>query len=431
MINNTAEFTRMELASTVIFFCAVIHTFFAGFFKKLSHKYENHKIKSAICHILSEIELIFVIWACLFIIAMIILQGFHNSLNYLTNLRFTEPFFVLTLMMVTGTKPIIHIANSVSENIASILCEKFKLSKGIILYFICLSFIPILGSLISEPAAMTIAALMLNQHFFSKNLSQKFKYATIAVLFVNISVGGALTSFAAPPILMVTNAWNWNTAFVFNMFGIKSIIIVLINTLFLTVVFYKNLSLQYIEHSNIKKEEIIPLHISLIHILLLAGIIIYSHYISALIIILAVFFTLIKINKSFLKPLMIKQSIMVCGFLASLVIMGSYQSWWLKPLLLSMDSLNVFFGAAALTAFTDNAAITYLASLIHGLNADFKYSIVSGAIAGGGLTIIANAPNPIGASILQSNFKSGIIKPLKLLLYALMPTLVCLLVFSF
>jgi len=77
------------------------------------------------------------------------------------------------------------------------------------------------------------------------------------------------------------------------------------------------------------------------------------------------------------------------------VVLGGQQQWWLDPLLRGMSADTVYFGATALTALTDNAALTYLASLVEGLSDDFKYSVVA-ARDGGGLTVIANAPIPPG-----------------------------------
>ncbi|MFM2344416.1 MAG: hypothetical protein RLZZ210_1027 [Pseudomonadota bacterium] len=430
------SYTLLQFTSSIIFIIAIVHTFCAGFFKKLAHKYENNininhsnKYKYKLFHVLSEVELIFVLWAIVLILFMLVNEGFKSTLSYIHGLRFIEPFFVLILMLVTGTKPIMYVTNIVSAYVSNYLYKVIKLAKGISLYFICLALIPILGSLISEPAAMTISALMLNQHFFSKNLSQSFKYTSLAVLFVNISIGGALTSFAAPPILMVAHAWNWNTFYIFDTFGLKAILAVLINTFIAIGLFYNNLAKQQLEHSSIKKEDKIHKNIILIHIIILSCVIIFAHNLIALALILLGFIAFINVYKDCPKPMMINQSIMVFGFLASLVIIGGQQAWWLQPLLLNMTSMQIFFGASVLTAVTDNAAITYLASLVSGLSEDFKYSIVAGAISGGGLTVIANAPNPIGASILQSNFKANIIKPSLLLLYALVPTLVCIFVF--
>jgi Na+/H+ antiporter NhaD/arsenite permease-like protein len=118
-------------------------------------------------------------------------------------------------------------------------------------------------------------------------------------------------------------------------------------------------------------------------------------------------------------------------FLAGLVVLGGQQQWWLKHVLLNMDSTSVFFAAIVLTAFTDNAALTYLGSVVEGLSEGFKYSLVAGAVAGGGLTIIANAPNPGGVAILRRYFKNQTVQPLSLLLAALPPTIVAALAFRY
>ena len=122
--------------------------------------------------------------------------------------------------------------------------------------------------------------------------------------------------------------------------------------------------------------------------------------------------------------IILREAMLVAFFLAGLVVLGGMQRWWLEPVLTRMDAQAVFFGAIGLTAITDNAALTYLASLVPGLSADFKYAIVAGAVTGGGLTVIANAPNPAGFAILREHFEDGAIKPLGLLAGAALPTLV-------
>jgi Na+/H+ antiporter NhaD/arsenite permease-like protein len=94
-----------------------------------------------------------------------------------------------------------------------------------------------------------------------------------------------------------------------------------------------------------------------------------------------------------------------------------------------MDSTTVYFGATALTAVTDNAALTYLGSLVEGLSDEFKYALVAGAVTGGGLTVIANAPNPAGFAILRGNFEDNTIHPVGLLLAAIPPTLMAIVAF--
>jgi predicted cation transporter len=127
--------------------------------------------------------------------------------------------------------------------------------------------------------------------------------------------------------------------------------------------------------------------------------------------------------------LMLREGLMVAFFLAGLVVLGGQQQWWLGPLLKSMDATSVYFGATALTAVTDNAALTYLASTVGGLSEEFKYAVVAGAVTGGGLTVIANAPNPAGFAILRGKFTDQAIHPLGLLAAALLPT--CVAIVSF
>ena len=130
------------------------------------------------------------------------------------------------------------------------------------------------------------------------------------------------------------------------------------------------------------------------------------------------------------SPLILREALLVSFFLAGLVVLGGLQQWWLEPVLLGLSADAVFYGATALTALTDNAALTYLGSLVPGLSDEFKVALVAGAVTGGGLTLIANAPNPAGVAILRNKFPEGVIHPLGLLLAALPPTAIAALIFQ-
>jgi predicted cation transporter len=121
---------------------------------------------------------------------------------------------------------------------------------------------------------------------------------------------------------------------------------------------------------------------------------------------------------------------MVGFFLGGLVVLGGVQAWWLQPLLQRLSDLGLYLGATGLTAITDNAALTYLGSLVD-LTDSAKYSLVAGAVSGGGLTVIANAPNPAGYGILKDSFTDGTISPVGLFLAALIPTIIVMLCFLF
>ena len=127
--------------------------------------------------------------------------------------------------------------------------------------------------------------------------------------------------------------------------------------------------------------------------------------------------------------LMLREGLMVAFFLAGLVVLGGQQAWWLQAALSGMSESALFYGATALTAITDNAALTYLGSMVEGVSDEFKYALVAGAVAGGGLTVIANAPNPAGFAILKDSFDDQAINPFRLFAAALPPTLVAVLCF--
>jgi len=116
---------------------------------------------------------------------------------------------------------------------------------------------------------------------------------------------------------------------------------------------------------------------------------------------------------------------MVGLFLAGLVTHGGLQGWWVAPVLSRLDEWPLFFSSLLLSTFNDNASITFLASMVPTMmeSPTLQQAIVAGAITGGGLTVIANAPNPAGQVLLARFFKEGI-SPIRLFLGALPPTLV-------
>jgi Na+/H+ antiporter NhaD/arsenite permease-like protein len=110
-------------------------------------------------------------------------------------------------------------------------------------------------------------------------------------------------------------------------------------------------------------------------------------------------------------------------FLGGLVVHGGLQGWWLGPIITSLTEWPLFIGSTFLTSFNDNAAITFLASQVEGLGPQLKYAVLAGAVTGGGLTVIANAPNPAGQALLGRFFGDGV-SPMKLAVGALIPTVI-------
>ncbi|MEN9315133.1 MAG: hypothetical protein RIS35_1526, partial [Pseudomonadota bacterium] len=350
-------------------------------------------------------------------------DGRTSAVEYLDSRNFTEPMFVFAIMVIAGSRAILHAARAIVTSIAAFV----PLSGGMAFYFVVLAFVPVLGSFITEPAAMTLAALMLRDRIFAAGVSTKLKYATLGALFVNVSIGGTLTPFAAPPVLMVAAKWNWDLWYMLANFGWKSSIAVSINALVTTLVFQAEL--KRLPRNAESAGERLPGWVVLVHVLFLAGVVVFAHHPAAFMGLLLFFMGFATAYPQFQDRLILREGLLVAFFLAGLVVLGGQQQWWLEPLLLGMDATTVYFGATALTAVTDNAALTYLGSLVEGLSDEFKYALVAGAVTGGGLTVIANAPNPAGFAILRSKFEDGAIHPLGLFVAALPSTVTAILAF--
>lgn len=415
--------TTIQWMAATLFAVAIFHTFATKYFEHLAHTHPAH---SGLWHLLGEVEVVFGFWALVLIIAMFAIEGQAMATSYIDGRNFTEPMFVFAIMVIAGTRPILQSAGAVVR----LLAASIPLPGSMAFYFIVLSLVPLLGSFITEPAAMTLAALILSERIFSRHISERLKYATLGVLFVNISIGGTLTPFAAPPVLMVAGKWNWDIAFMMSQFGWKAAIAVFINALGATLLFQRELAALPKRGRNEGKAAV-PGLLIFVHIAFLAGVVYFAHHPAIFMGLLLFFLGVASAYSRHQDRLILREGLLVAFFLAGLVVLGGQQGWWLQPLLTSMSSEAVFFGAVVLTAVTDNAALTYLGSLVEGLSDPFKYALVAGAVAGGGLTVIANAPNPAGVAILRGHFEDKAVNLGWLLVAALPPTLVAILAFRF
>lgn len=412
--------TNMQIIGAVLFAIAVLHTFSTKFFERLAHANTRH---AGIWHLLGEIEVVFGFWAMVMMVWMFVLEGKETATTYLDTRNFTEPMFVFAIMVVAGSKPILNLAAA----LVAMLARYIPLRGSMATYFLLLSFVPLLGSFITEPAAMTLAALMLRDRYFGRQATVKFKYATLGILFVNISIGGVLTPYAAPPVLMVAGVWGWDIWYMLSAFGWKAALAVIVNALAATLLFANEL--KHAAYRPETKRDSSPMPIMLIHVLFLVGVVVFSHHPAVFMALFLFFMGFATAYPQYQDRLILREGLLVAFFLAGLVVLGGQQQWWLQPVLSGMDSDTVFFGATVLTAITDNAALTYLGSLVEGLSTEFKQALVAGAVTGGGLTVIANAPNPAGVSILKNHFDDNSIHPVGLLVSALPPTLVAILAF--
>ncbi|WP_151950486.1 putative Na+/H+ antiporter [Aliarcobacter butzleri] len=415
--------TTLQIIAAVIFALAIIHIFSVKYFEHLAHRSTKH---SGLFHLLGEIEVVFGAWALILILFMFILSGKQATVDYMNSRSYIEAMFVFVIMIIAATRPILQTVVLFVKKLSTIIPTKGATG----FYFVVMFFVPILGSIITEPASMTLAALILSDKLFSQEISKKFRYATLGTLFVNVSIGGTLTNFAAPPILMVAGTWDWSTTFMFTTFGWKSMIAIFISTNLMILIFYKELVNIKIR-TTVSDRENIPFGIILTHYLFLFLVVFFGHYPAIFMSIFLLFLGITHAYHQYQDRLMLREGLLVAFFLGGLVILGGQQQWWLQDLIMKMSDLQAFFAAITVGSVTDNAAITYLGSLVEGLTDEFKYALVAGAVCGGGLTVIANAPNPAGVTILKSHFEDSTIDPWYLFLGALVPTIISALCFLF
>lgn len=410
----------IEIVATTLFALALLHTFLASRVEQLAHHYPKH---AGLLHLLGEVEVVFGLWAAILILAITVIDSSQVAIRYLEDCNYNEPLLVFVLMVIAASRPLIEATGTVNDRIARALPINPLTAR----FLVVMSVMPLLGSFITEPAAMTVAALLLREQFLRHDLPVAFKYAVIATLFVNISIGGALTPFAAPPVLIVAAKWDWDVGFMMSQIGWRAIIAVMFNAIVLTWAghrWLKQLPLDVKIADQKIRGKAIPLSVTLIHIAFLTTAVVFHHYPVVFLGLFLFFLGYTAAYPMYQTQLMLREALLVAFFLAGLVVLGGLQGWWLQDLLTGLTPTVLFFSATALTAITDNAAITYLGSLVEGTDAAFRYALVTGALAGGGLTVIANAPNPAGYSLLKECFPDNSIAASKLLLWALAPTVV-------
>ena len=436
--------------ATVIFFLAIIHTFLAPKILARSHRMQDahearlrrihcldpedkipqhlhQSIPAAVLHFLGEVEAVFGIWVVPLALLMWITKGAEATRHYLDqDVSYVGPLFVVIVMAIAASRPIVQAAVRVLDRVAGQSPARW--------WFALLTIGPLLGSFITEPAAMTLCAVLLGREFYRLGPSHRFMYATLGLLFVNISVGGALTNFAAPPVLLVADKWNWSTLTMLEQFGLRAVAGIIVGNAAYFLIFRKEFARMVETRRDLPPDETegaepVPLWITGVHLAFLGWTVLVAHEPALFIGGFLFFLGFTLATTAYQDELDMRSPMLVGFFLAGLVIHGGLQAWWIEPVLGRLGHYPLLIGATILTAFNDNAEITYLATLVPTFSDPLKIAVMSGAICGGGLTVIANAPNPAGQSLLQKYFPGGI-APGGLFLAALFPTLVMLFFFA-
>jgi hypothetical protein len=445
------DFEPFNGIATGLFFLAILHTFATKRFAALAHQVQHRhdeecraagrpprpSVLAELLHFLGEVEVVFGLWVVLLVAAMAIYASWGTATHYLNDtVNFTEPMFVVVIMALASTRPIVGFAEAALRRLANA-----GGGTPAAWWVAILTVGPLLGSFVTEPAAMTISALLLARQFYDLQPSIRLKYATLGVLFVNVSIGGTLTHFAAPPVLMVARPWGWDTPYMLSHFGWRAAIGIAISTLAYYMLYRGELRALAVKPPVVDMEQPdedsapteprllpVPPWLTAVHIAFMAWTVVNSHYPALFIGGFLFFLGFARATAAYQSRIELRTPLLVGFFLGGLVIHGGLQGWWIAPVLSALSEVPLFLGSALLTAFNDNALITYLATLVPNLGDELKVAVVEGAVVGGGLTVIANAPNPAGQALL-SKFFGGAVSPVALLLAALPPTIIAALAF--
>jgi Putative Na+/H+ antiporter len=437
----------LNLVATIIFFAAIIHTFLTAQFRKIGHRYqqryeaienllhatdgpsdpgkEHDKLifRAQFFHFMGEVEAVFGVWLVPLFLAIVGFHGWPTMVDYVGNVNVADAIFVVVIMAIASSLPILRFAESLIAKV-SVVGKGTPASWWLAI----LTLGPLLGSFITGPGAMTICALLLRHRFYSLKPSASLKYATLGLLFVNISVGGVLTQFASPPVVIVASIWHWDLLYMLTHFGWKAVIGIILSNLLYLAAFRREFARLAVnapdEEQDQEGRRPIPWQITGINILFLFWTVANAHYPVLVILGLLFFLAFVSATRLNQHAIALRPPLLVGFFLAALIIHGGCQQWWIAPVLGSLSRWPLMIGSTILTAFNDNAAVTYLASFVPGFSDALKYVVMAGAVTGGGLTVIANSPNPAGQSILASRFGEAGISPLHLFLGALVPTLI-------
>jgi hypothetical protein len=389
-------------------------------------------VLAELLHFLGEVEVVFGLWAVVLLTAITLSKGWSTATHYVNDrVSYTEALFVVVIMALSSTRPIIGLAEGALRRIANAGGG----TPGA--WWITILIVgPLLGSFITEPGAMTISALLLSRQFFDLQPSARLKYATLGLLFVNVSIGGTLTHFAAPPVLMVARAWNWDTSYMLAHFGWRATVAIGASTLIYFLMFQREMrdlarrpsqpDIEQPDEDVVAAEPAllpVPAWVTAVHVGFIAWTVINSHYPALFLGGFLFFLGFARATSAYQSRVELRTPLLVGFFLGGLVIHGGLQGWWIAPVLVNLSEVPLFLGSAFLTAFNDNALITYLGTLVPNLHDPLKMALVEGAVVGGGMTVIANAPNPAGQALL-TRFFGGAVSPLWLAAGALAPTII-------
>lgn len=428
--------TTLQIGATSLFVLSIIHMFLAPWFTRLYRFFQHKKIVfperwkkylwlSEFFRLIGRIELVFILWSIPLFFLFIYTEGYRITMAYFNTRNYTFALFIMIMWILLGSKPISYLAEHTFAKIASIGRQSPK-SWWLTVMFVA----PLSTSFLKETGAIIIATTLLAKYFYDLSPSSKFAYATMGLLFSNISVGGLLTASSSRSLSMVYPVLRWSHSEVIINFGWKALLAICISTLTYYYIFRKEFKnfpnkVAYIVKSNRK----IPVWMICSHILFLYTLI---HFRSIPILmggVLILFLFFHRLTIFYQRKIDLLKIGFLGLFFLGMSFLGGLQEWWILSLIKKMSDFGYMLTSYMLSIFLDNVLVNLMMHDVPMVTDCYLYLIISGCVAAGGLTLISNTPNIVGYSALRPFFQTPSFSFWKLFVSSLFPSIVAFLIF--
>ncbi|AAP05554.1 putative Na+/H+ antiporter [Chlamydia caviae] len=430
--------SSLKTGAALLFFFSILHTFLTPWLFGRCQLYQHKKMVfperwkkylwlSEFYRLISRVELVFVLWAAPLFLWFLYSEGYRVTMSYFNSRNYVFSLFIVIMLILLESRPIVYFSECIFSNIAKIGRQSPRCW-----WWTLMIAAPLSGALLKETGAMIIAATLLVRNFYKFSPSPRFAYATMGLLFSNISIGGLTSALSSRALFIILPSVKWNNSFILKYFCWKSIIAILLSTTIYYLIFRK-------EFNNFPKvvinpsmmNERVPKWIIFVHIILVGSVILAR---SVPLLMAAIFLFYLGFQKFtifYQHSINISKVCFVGLFYAGLVIFGELQEWWVLELMHRMSDFGYIITSYTLSIFLDNALVNYLVHNLPVATDCFLYLVIAGCMSAGGLTIVSNMPNIVGYLILRPSFPSSSLSLGWLFLFALGPSIISLMTFWF
>ncbi len=427
--------SSLQLGATFLFFCAVFHTFLTPSLAKIYQEYQHKKmvfperwkrylLLGECFRLLSKIELVFIFWAVPLFFLFLWCEGYKVTMGYFNSRNYLSALFIMVMLILLESKPIEYFSECVFSTIAKIGRQSPKCW-----WWTLMIAAPLSSFFLKETGAMIIASTLLVKHFYRLFPSTKFGYATMGLLFSNISISGLLSAFSSRALFMILPSVKWGNTMILQHFCWKAVLAILISTSVCYWIFRKEFDSFPAVSVSAKAKERIPKWVICTHIGFVAALMILQSeplFMGALF----VFYLAFQNFTVFYQHSINLAKIAFVGlFFVGLVVFGGLQEWWVLEVMHRMSDFGYLITAYILSISLDNALVNYIVHNLPVATDCYLYLVLSGCMSAGGLTLIANMPNIVGYLILKPSFPSSSFSLGWLFLAALGPSCISVLIF--